>query len=87
MADYDNYRAELKRNLERETERLKKVSVQVSKIRRKKAEELCQKVKEHLLDLNFLNTDFTMEFKESTQLSQNGIDEVQLMIETNINET
>lgn len=86
LADYDNYRAELKRNLERETEKLKKVSAQVSKIRRKKAEELCQKVKEHLLDLNFLNTDFTMEFKESTQLSQNGIDEVQFMIATNLNE-
>lgn len=86
LADYDNYRAELKKNLEQETDKLKKISAQVSKIRKKKAKELCQKVKEHLLDLNFLNTDFTMEFKESTQLSFNGIDEVQFMIATNLNE-
>ena len=38
------------------------------------------------MDLNFLNTDFTMEFKESSQFSQNGIDEVQFMIATNLNE-
>lgn len=86
LADYDNYREQLKHKLKQETDKLKEISNQVSKIRKKKADELCKKVKEHLLDLNFLNTDFTMEFKENPQFSQNGIDEVQFMIATNLNE-
>ncbi len=86
LADYDNYREQLKQTLAKETEKLKNISNKVSEIRKKKAQELCEKVKEHLLDLNFLNTDFTMEFKENAQFSQNGIDEVQFMIATNLNE-
>lgn len=86
LADYDNYRAKLQNKFQQETDNLKKISTQVSEIRKQKAEELCEKVKKHLIDLNFLNTDFTMEFKESTQFSQHGTDEVQFMISTNLNE-
>lgn len=86
LADYDNYRAQLKKQLEHQTDKLRVLSQRVSKIRKKKAQELCSKVKQHLLDLNFLNTDFTMEFKESSHFSQNGTDEVQFMIAANLNE-
>ena len=86
LADYDNYREQLKQRLDKETKNLRTISNKVSEIRKVKAKELCEKVKEHLVDLNFLNMDFTMEFKENAQFSQNGIDEVQFMIATNINE-
>lgn len=86
LLDYDNYRAKLQKEFQKEIDHVKKISERISKIRKKKAEELCSKVKQHLVDLNFLNTDFTMEFKESAQFSQNGMDEVQFMIATNLNE-
>ena len=84
--NYDAYVKELKENLEKEESMVKELSVKISKIRKKSADILCNKVRKHLQDLNFLNTDFSMEFKELSHYSVSGIDEVQFMIATNLNE-
>ena len=84
--NYDAYVKELKENLEKEESMVKELSVKISKIRKKSADILCNKVRKHLQDLNFLNTDFSMDFKELSHYSVSGIDEVQFMIATNLNE-
>ena len=84
--DYDTYVKELKQNLEAEETIVKELSAKISEIRKKSSEVLCKKVRKHLEDLNFLNTEFTMEFKELSHYSANGTDEVQFMIATNLNE-
>lgn len=86
LADYDAYIEKLKDKIAKEKSKLTDFAVKVSAIRKQKAEELCGKVQVHLADLNFLNTEFTMEFKELSSITQNGMDEVQFMIATNINE-
>lgn len=86
FADYDAYLSKLQENIEKEEEKLKTLATEVSKIRKEKGKILCEKVKIHLADLNFLNTEFTMEFKELSSITQNGFDEVQFMIATNVNE-
>ena len=84
--DYHMYVNELNQNLETEEKQVKELSVKISEIRKKSAEVLCKKVRKHLEDLNFLNTEFTMEFNELSHYSANGTDEVQFMIATNLNE-
>lgn len=86
FADYDAYLSKLQENIEKEEEKLKTLATEVSNIRKEKGKILCEKVKIHLADLNFLNTEFTMEFKELSSITQNGFDEVQFMIATNVNE-
>lgn len=86
LTDYDAYIKTLQGNIEEKEKELLELSQKVRQIRRQKAEELCKKVKVHLEDLNFLNTEFTMEFKETQTFSANGMDEVQFMIATNLNE-
>ena len=86
LTDYDAYIKTLQGNIEEKEKELLELSQKVRQIRREKAEELCKKVKVHLEDLNFLNTEFTMEFKETQTFSANGMDEVQFMIATNLNE-
>lgn len=86
LNDYDAYMKALKENIEKKEKELLKLSQSISEIRKKKAEELCRKVKKHLEDLNFLNTELTMEFEDTKVFSANGMDEVQFMISTNLNE-
>lgn len=86
LNDYDAYVNTLKENIEQKERELLKISQSISEIRKKKAQELCEKVKQHLEDLNFLNTEFTMEFQDTKVFSANGMDEVQFMIATNLNE-
>ena len=86
FADYDAYLSNLQDKIEKEKEKLTSLAMKVSDIRKEKGRMLCEQVKVHLADLNFLNTEFTMEFKELPAVTQNGLDEVQFMIATNVNE-
>lgn len=61
----------------------KKASAQVTKIRKQYGAELTKEIKEALLDMNFLDVQFNMLFKEKNTFSVTGVDEAEFVISTN----
>lgn len=83
LDNYDEYRQQLKLRLEKTTSELEKLSKQLSQIRKKQAEPLTERIREGLIDLNFLDVAFSMEFKKMDHYSANGYDEAEFVISTN----
>ena len=83
LHDYEEYLGQLERRL-RETEaELASISGEVSQIRQKYAKKLTKQVKEALIDLNFLDVKFVMEFTDAGKYTANGRDEAEFLISTN----
>ncbi len=80
---FDEYMAELKAKLDKATEQLRNLSNQLSDIRKASASELSKKMRVAMADLNFLNTEFDMEFNILDHFTDNGIDDGQFVICTN----
>ncbi|MBE5890519.1 MAG: DNA repair protein RecN [Lachnospiraceae bacterium] len=83
LLNYDQYLSQLKKQTELEEANLRKLSDEVSKIRQEKAKELTEKVKNELLELNFLDVSFTMDFQKTKDFTANGMDDCEFMISTN----
>ncbi|MCI9137648.1 MAG: DNA repair protein RecN [Lachnospiraceae bacterium] len=83
LKDYEEYMAGLETRLAKAEEALKKVSSEVSKIRKKYAKKLTKQIREALIDLNFLDVEFDMEFQETKDYTANGMDEAEFLISTN----
>lgn len=83
LRDYEEYLAELEERLSGAEQSLRKISDEVSKIRQKCAKKLTRQVKEALVELNFLDVNFTMEFKDTGKYTANGRDEAEFLITTN----
>ncbi|MFP3154559.1 DNA repair protein RecN [Lachnospiraceae bacterium ZAX-1] len=81
--DYEQYLKQLDSRLHTAEEKLQEMSEAVSKIRQKHAKKLVKQVKESLIDLNFLDVKFTMDFKTANRYSANGTDIAEFMISTN----
>lgn len=81
--DYDIYMDNLKNSLKTEERKLEELSARLSDIRKRKAKELTEKIKEALIDLNFLDVKFDMIFKKSHTYSTNGYDDAEFIISTN----
>jgi DNA repair protein RecN (Recombination protein N) len=62
---------------------LQDLCTRVSKIRQNYAKNLCQKIKEHLIDLNFLDVEFEMHFETLPEFTAIGTDEAEFLISTN----
>lgn len=77
---------QLKLELEQCEEELNKSTKELSKLRKKAAKELEEKILEALKDLNFMEVDFAIEFKEKEEYSSNGKDEIAFTISTNAGE-
>lgn len=84
--DYDAYLKGLSEKYAASRKGLEEISEELSKIRRTFGKKLCEEVKIHLSDLNFLNTELTFEFQRLADFTKNGIDAVQFMIATNVGE-
>lgn len=82
LNDYDTYLAGLQKNVSEKEKQLEQLSKKVSDIRKKESKKLTESIKNALLDLNFLDVQFTMEFAE-TDYTANGIDDAQFLISTN----
>jgi len=87
LKDYDVYLEQLSQSLSDKTKRVEKLCKDISEIRKKYASKLCDAISNALMDLNFLDVVFTMEFKEPTDYTANGYDEPEFMISTNPGET
>ncbi len=83
LQDYEEYLAQLEKHLFETEEELSAISKEVSQIRRKAAGKLTKQVKEALVDLNFLDVDFVMEFADTGKYTANGKDEAEFLISTN----
>lgn len=82
LNDYDAYLAGLQKNVSEKEKQLEQLSKKLSDIRKKESKKLTESIKNALLDLNFLDVQFTMEFAE-TDYTANGIDDAQFLISTN----
>lgn len=82
LKDYDEYLNQLLNKVNAKKKELRKVSDEVSKIRQAQSVKLTDAIRQALQDLNFLDVQFTMEFKE-IDFTENGTDEAEFMISTN----
>lgn len=83
LDNFDEYRHQLKIRLEKTTSKLEQLSRQLSQIRQREAAPLTERIREGLVDLNFLEVAFDMEFKKMDHYSANGYDEAEFVISTN----
>lgn len=81
--DYEEYINGLKRKLNNKEEEIKKLCSSISDIRKRKAKELTLQMKQALIDLNFLDVNFEMEFKQLNHVTANGFDDAEFIISTN----
>ncbi len=83
LTDYDTYLADLRRQTDAQEKIVKQLSEEVSTIRKQKAQELSEAITAALMDLNFLEVRFAIDFAELPQYTANGRDDVQFLISTN----
>lgn len=83
LVDYDNYVDSLKKELEIVEVQLTELSTTLSSVRKKRAKILTTKIRDALIDLNFLDVHFEMSFNKLNHFTQNGFDDAEFMISTN----
>ena len=83
LEDYDYHREQTKKELELCRNHLEGFCAQLSGIRKKASRDLIKKIRDGLVDLNFLDVEFDMEFKRLEHFGASGWDEVQFIISTN----
>lgn len=83
LNDYDAYLKTLNEKLNAKKQELSDISEEVSKIRKREAKKLTKAIKEALVDLNFLDVAFEMEFEKLSDFTANGIDLPEFVISTN----
>ena len=79
---YGNSIEQILESVSEKEKQLEQLSRKVSDIRKKESKKLTESIKNALLDLNFLDVQFMMEFAE-TDYTANGIDDAQFLISTN----
>ena len=83
LQHYEEYRSELEGTLKNSEAALQHCCETVTDIRKKYAKELSDQTRQALLDLNFLDVQFEMEFGRLDHYTANGWDETRFMISTN----
>ena len=81
--DYEEYMYKLKKKMSLKAEEIHILCNQISEIRQRKAKELTEKMKQALIDLNFLDVQFEMEFEKLKYFTANGYDDAEFIISTN----
>lgn len=83
LENYDAFREQTEKELKISTDHLCKLCTDLSEIRKKASVELVKQIRSGLLDLNFLDVEFDMEFETLDHFTPDGLDEVQFLISTN----
>ena len=83
LKDYENYLEELAQREKQAEQELQNICQEVSEIRKHSAKKLTKLVQEALVDLNFLDVEFTMAFQETASYTANGTDDAEFLISTN----
>ncbi len=83
LANYEDYLNNLRKEYEQTERALAGTAKEISDIRRNCAVQLSEKIKNALIDLNFLDVRFEIEFTELKEPAENGKDEICFLISTN----
>ncbi len=83
LTDYDSYLAHLLEQKKAAEKRLADLSEKVSALRKQEAVKLSEAITQALLDLNFLDVRFSIDFEKTDEYTATGTDDVQFMISTN----
>ena len=84
LEHFEAYQEELLKKTEKAKECVLQKCAEASKIRKKAAAELSAKLKQALVDLNFLHVEFEIEVRASQErLGSDGYDDIEFMISTN----
>ena len=87
LENYDLLKQRAERELEESRERLERLCGELSDLRRRAAGGLAERIRESLLDLNFLDVEFEIAFRRLEKYTAHGYDEVEFMISTNPGES
>lgn len=82
-ADYERYKEELEVKKAAAEKKLRKLCQELSRLRKENAAVLTQAITVSLEELNFLQVQFDIEFRQLERMTANGFDEVEFMISTN----
>jgi len=86
LKQYENYydiKAEKEKDLKECASKLNKLSHELSETRQKAAKKLEPLITKNLMDLNFLNVEFVIEFSKNEKISINGFDKAEFLIKLN----
>ncbi len=83
LEHFDEFRQETERELDAVTRRLEELCATLSAERQKAAKKLTEQIRAGLIDLNFLDVSFSMEFRKLGHYTANGFDEAEFVISTN----
>ena len=83
FARFDEGRREAEEACRRAEQERDAAAAELTKIRKKTAAELTDKIIQGLQDLNFLSVDFAIAFSQSEVCHKNGADEIEFQISTN----
>lgn len=88
LNDYEESRQKLRADMDAQKKELLSLCSQLSVLRRKTAGEFAARMKEALMELNFLQVEFSMEIETGEEyLSQNGYDRCEFFISMNPGES
>ena len=85
LEHYDELAAEAKIAFEAQEKLMLGLCEKLSEARKKAAAVLEERIREELLDLNFLHVDFKIDVRRQESFSANGFDDVEFLISTNDN--
>ncbi len=83
LENFDEYRKKTEAEYKKVTEKLEKLCKGLSKERMASAKILTEQIRKGLVELNFLDVDFSMEFRRLKNYTALGYDEAEFMISTN----
>ena len=83
LEHFDEYRQKLEKQYKKTEQKLEEICTQLSVVRKEEAKKLAEKIREGLIDLNFLDVRFSMEFKRLDHYTAGGFDEAEFVISTN----
>ena len=83
LEHFDEYREKTEREYEKAVKQLDQLCGELSDVRKTAAISLTEKIHKGLVDLNFLDVQFSMEFRRLEQYTAGGFDEAEFVISTN----
>ena len=83
LENYEEYLARLRAEYEKSERNIRQTSKEITAIRRQNAKVLKAKITEALVDLNFLNVQFEIQFESLDKPCDHGMDAVCFLISTN----
>lgn len=83
LMDYETRKKQIEEEIKKRKKKLLEKSKTLSDLRKEEAKDLEKNIIESLKELNFLDVQFQIVFREINQFSENGIDAVSFQISTN----